>query len=131
MGLMQHFVAAHMHAAASTVTAGQGPWRALHCACFWSLVGCKAGGALGGVLTRAGAQAEKRQKTELSRREPDAPASAGGGSAAPLLQAVSARHPGTVTSKERKKANRKERAAERKALALQKEKAERWAAWRR
>ena len=77
------------------------------------------------------AQAEKRQKTELSRREPDAPASASSSSTAPLLQAVSARHPGTVTSKERKKANREERAAERKALALQKERAERWAAWRR
>ncbi|CAK0742649.1 hypothetical protein CVIRNUC_001411 [Coccomyxa viridis] len=76
-------------------------------------------------------QAEKRQKTELSRREPEIPASASSSSTSPLLQTVSVRHLGTVTSKERKKANREERAAERKALALLKEKAERWAAWRR
>ena len=116
---------------ALTVSAGQGSWRTLHCACFWSLEGCKTGSALGGMLTRPGAQAEKRQKTELSRREPEAPACAGSSSTAPLLQAVSVRAPGTVTSKERNKANREERAAERKALALQKEKLERWAAWRR
>ena len=91
----------------------------------------KAGSALSGVLTRLGAQAEKRQKTELSHREPEAPASASSSSASPLLQTVSVRQPGSLTSKERKKASREERAAERKALALQKEKAERRAAWRR
>ena len=116
---------------ALTATAEQRSYYALQHACCWDSVVCKTGSALVGMLIGLGAQNEKRQKTELSRKEPEAPASASSSSMSPLLQTVSVRHPGTITSKERKKASREERAAERRALALKKERAERWAAWRR
>jgi hypothetical protein len=71
-------------------------------------------------------QEEKRQKAEQSQKAPEASAFSSSSSMSPLLAAVAEKRASLGKNKDRRKATREERAAERERALLKKQRAEHW-----